>query len=51
MTLKATKLFQRALEYDADHEIARKELDTLRGGDKKTGLKGFFSKNLFGPKK
>lgn len=51
MVLKAAKLFQKALEYDDDHEIARKELDALRGGEKKTGLKGLFSKNLFGTKK
>ncbi len=51
MTLKATKLFHKALEYDGDHEIARKELDALSGGEKKAGLKGFFSKNLFGAKK
>jgi curved DNA-binding protein CbpA len=51
MTLKATKLFQKALEYDDEHEIARKELDALKGGRKKTGLKGLFSKNLFGTKK
>jgi tetratricopeptide (TPR) repeat protein len=51
MTLKATKLFQKALEYDADHETARKELEALTGGKKKTGLKGLFSKSLFGSKK
>ncbi|MFZ2054030.1 MAG: J domain-containing protein [Candidatus Aminicenantales bacterium] len=51
MTLKATKLFQKALEYDDDHEIARKELDALRGTEKKTGLKGLFSNILFGTKK
>lgn len=51
MTLKATKLFQKALEYDPDHEIALKELNALRGGEKKPGLKGLFAKNLFGTKK
>jgi tetratricopeptide (TPR) repeat protein len=51
MTLKATRFFQKALEYDDDHEIARKELEALKGEDKKKGLKGFFSKNLFGTKK
>ncbi|HCS47059.1 MAG TPA: hypothetical protein DIW61_01870 [Candidatus Aminicenantes bacterium] len=51
MTLKATKQFQKALEYDADHEAALKELDALTGGKKKTGLKGLFSTSLFGSKK
>jgi curved DNA-binding protein CbpA len=51
LSLKATKLFQKALEYDDDHEIARRELDALKGGEKKSGLKGLFSKNLFGTKK
>jgi tetratricopeptide (TPR) repeat protein len=51
MTMKATKLFQKALEYDDDHEIALKEMDALKGGEKKTGLKGFFSKSFFGTKK
>jgi tetratricopeptide (TPR) repeat protein len=51
MTLKATRLFQKALEYDPDHEIAMKEMDALKGGEKKTGLKGLFSKSLFGTKK
>jgi tetratricopeptide (TPR) repeat protein len=51
MNLKATKLFQKALEYDADHETALKELEALTGGKKKTGLKGLFSTNLFRSKK
>ncbi len=51
LTLKATKLFKKALEYDADHEIALKELNALTGGEKKTGLKALFSKDLFGSKK
>jgi curved DNA-binding protein CbpA len=51
MTLKATKLFQKALEYDADHEVALKELEALKGGEKKSGLKSLFSKSLFGTKK
>jgi tetratricopeptide (TPR) repeat protein len=51
MTLKATKLFHKALEYDDGHEIALRELGALRGREKKAGLKGLFSKNLFGPKK
>ncbi len=51
MTLKATRLFQKALQYDADHEIALRELAAIGGGKKETGLKGLFSKNLFGSKK
>ena len=51
MNLKATKLFQKALEYDSDHETARKELEALSGGQKKTGLKGLFSTSIFGSKK
>lgn len=51
MNLKATRLFQKALEYDSDHETARKELETLTGGQKKTGLKGLFSTSIFGSKK
>lgn len=51
MNLKATKLFQKALEYDADHEAALRELGALTAGQKKTGLKGLFSTNIFGSKK
>jgi tetratricopeptide (TPR) repeat protein len=51
MTLKATKLFHKALEYDDEHETALKELEALTGGQKKTGLKGLFSTNIFGSKK
>jgi curved DNA-binding protein CbpA len=51
MTLKATKLFQKALEYDDEHETALRELEALTGGRKKTGLKGLLSTNLFGSKK
>lgn len=51
MTLKATKQFQKALEYDAEHETARRELEALGGGKKKTGLKGLFSTTIFGSKK
>jgi len=51
MNLKATKLFQKALEYDAEHEVACKELEALTGEKKKTGLKGLFSTNIFGSKK
>lgn len=51
LILKATKLFQKALEYDADHEIALREINALKGEEKKTGFKAFFSKDLFGSKK
>lgn len=51
MTLKATKQFQKALEYDAEHETALRELEALTGEKKKTGLKGLFSTNIFGSKK
>jgi tetratricopeptide (TPR) repeat protein len=51
MTLKATKQFKKALEYDAEHETALKELEALTGEKKKTGLKGLFSTNIFGSKK
>jgi len=48
---RATKCFQRALELDADHELALRELEALGKGKKKGGLKGLFSISLFGPKK
>jgi tetratricopeptide (TPR) repeat protein len=51
MTLKATKQFQKALEYDGEHEAARRELEALTGEKKKTGLKGLLSTNIFGSKK
>jgi curved DNA-binding protein CbpA len=51
MNLKATKLFHKALEYDGEHEAARRELETLTAEPKKTGLKGLFSMNIFGSKK
>jgi curved DNA-binding protein CbpA len=51
MNLKATKQFQKALEYDGEHEGARRELESLTAGQKKTGLKGLFSTSLFGSKK
>ncbi len=51
MTLKATRLFQKALQYDAEHEIALKELAAIGGAKKETGLKSLLSKNLFGSKK
>ena len=51
MTLKATRQFQKALEYDGEHETALRELESLTGEKKKTGLKGLFSTSIFGPKK
>lgn len=48
---KATKSFQKALELDADHDVARRELAALGKGAKKGGLKGLFSINIFGPKR
>jgi curved DNA-binding protein CbpA len=51
LNLKATKQFQKALEYDGDHEAALRELESLTADQKKTGLKGLFSTKLFGSKK
>jgi curved DNA-binding protein CbpA len=51
MTLKATRQFQKALEYDGEHESARRELESLTGEKKKGGLKGLFSTSIFGSKK
>jgi len=48
---KAAKQFQKALEIDSDHEVARRELEAMGKGKKKTGLKELFSMNIFGPKK
>jgi tetratricopeptide (TPR) repeat protein len=51
MTTKATKQFEKALEYDGDHEIARRELGGLGKGEKKSVLKSLLSMNIFGSKK
>ncbi len=51
MSLKATRQFQKALEYDDEHETALKELEGLTGKKKETGLKGLFSTSIFGSKK
>lgn len=51
LILKATKMFQKALEVDADHDLARRELKALGKGGKKGGLKGLFSMDIFGSKK
>jgi len=51
MTTKATRQFQKALEFDADHAVARKELEAMTGGERKKGLKSLLSMDLFGSKK
>jgi tetratricopeptide (TPR) repeat protein len=51
MIVKATRQFQKALDLDGGHAIARKEMVELAGGEKKGGLKSLFSKNIFGSKK
>lgn len=48
---RAKRCFQRALELDASHELAQRELEALAKGKKKKGLKSFFSLDLFGSKK
>jgi tetratricopeptide (TPR) repeat protein len=54
LLLRARKQFERALEIDSEHKAARKALGEMEENPesaKKTGLKGFFSKDLFGSKK
>lgn len=51
MLTKATRLLRKALEVDSGHEVARRELEAMGKGDKKKGLKGLLSINIFGPKK
>jgi hypothetical protein len=51
LNLKATRQFQKALEYDGDHETALRELEALTGEKKKTGIRGLFSTSIFGSKK
>jgi len=49
---RSRRLFEKALEIDPEHKIARLELKLLGGKpDKKKGLKGFFEKDFFGGKK
>jgi tetratricopeptide (TPR) repeat protein len=49
---RAKKQFERALEVDAEHKIARQELEALKEkSDSKKGWAGFLNKGLFGPKK
>ena len=49
---RAKKQFEKALEIDADHKIARQELESMKDKpDSKKGLGGFLNKDLFGSKK
>jgi tetratricopeptide (TPR) repeat protein len=49
---RAKKEFEKALELDPEHIIARRELRVLANkGDEKKGLKGILTKDLFGSKK
>lgn len=48
---KAARQFQKAVEADPDHKLAQQELQLINKGNRPKGLKGFFSKPLFGPKK
>jgi tetratricopeptide (TPR) repeat protein len=51
LVAKAAKQFSKALELDGEHETALRELASLSKDQKKTGLKGLFSSNIFGSKK
>jgi curved DNA-binding protein CbpA len=51
LTTKATRMFHKALELDGEHEAALRELASLTKDDRKAGLKGLLSRNIFGPKK
>jgi len=48
---KARRQFRRALEIDPDHPVARKELEAMGLGEKKTGLRSLLSIDLFPKKK
>jgi curved DNA-binding protein CbpA len=49
---RARKQFERALEMDRDHKIARQELEAMKEKpDPKKGLAGILNKDLFGSKK
>ena len=48
---KASKQFQKALEADADHKLARQELEQINKGARPKGLKGLLSLSIFGSKK
>jgi tetratricopeptide (TPR) repeat protein len=47
---RARREFERALEVDAEHHLARRELAEMDKAEKK-GLKGLFHKDIFGAKK
>jgi len=53
LMMRAKKQFEKALEVDAEHKVARRELAALfsEKEEEKKGIKGFFTKDLFGPKK
>ena len=51
LTTKATRQLQKALELDGEHEAALRELAGLTKEDRKPGLKGLLSMNIFGSKK
>ncbi len=48
---KATRQFRKALEFDGEHQTALHELASLTKEEKKSGLKGLLSMNVFGSKK
>lgn len=50
LATRARKEFERALELEPEHRLAKKELSDL-DGDQKKGLRGLFSRDLFGAKK
>jgi tetratricopeptide (TPR) repeat protein len=51
LSTKATRQFQKALELDGEHEVALRELETLTKKERKPGLKGLLSMDIFGSKK
>jgi hypothetical protein len=48
---KATRQFQKALDADPEHKLARQEVDLAEKGTRKKGLKGLLSMDIFGSKK
>lgn len=51
MLTKAKRQFQKALEIDPEHRVARRELEEMGLGGKKTGLRSLLSLDLFPKKK
>ncbi|MFP4082527.1 MAG: DnaJ domain-containing protein [Candidatus Aminicenantes bacterium] len=51
LSVKASKLFKKALSLDPDHEVARSEIGSLEKTEKKKGFKDIFSFDLFSKKK